>query len=152
MKVFIVFLGLLIINVSFLVYQGDVEHYAKGQIILKALAEECAAGAALYFEQEEFSNGRLVFNYNEGVKYLEHILESTVSRSLFLQSGRLTYEVEFQDDRTGYKDAHGNVISSGIGIPSVTVTVLHDTEDIFRLPFIEVCQITRMARYELPGA
>jgi len=68
---------------------------------------------------------------DEGVKYLEYILESTASKSLFLQSGRLSYEVEFQDDRTGYKDVQGNIVSGEIGIPSARSSFMHNPVPVY---------------------
>jgi len=50
MKVFIVFLGIFLINISFLSYQGDMGRYVRCQAFLKAVAEECAAGSALYYD------------------------------------------------------------------------------------------------------
>lgn len=145
-----VFLGLFIINISFLTYQTDMDRYVKGQVFLKALAEECAAGAALYYDAEEYSHGRLVFNYEEGEKYIKYIIDSTRSKSPFLQLGKLSYQTEFQDDDLGYKDGEGHNLSYEKGVPSLTVTLTYDIPDMFRLPFIEVTQITRMSRYELP--
>ena len=42
MKVLIVFLGLLLINLSFLSYHSDIDRFEKLQINLKAAAEEAA--------------------------------------------------------------------------------------------------------------
>ncbi len=141
MKVFIVFLGLFIINVSFLSYQGDMGRYVQCQTFLKAVAEECAAGAALYYDEEAYSEGEYYFYYEEGQKYIAHIIGESKKKMSLPQNSNITYEVSFQDDYLGYE---------GETIPSVTVSITADTEDLFHLPFLEVTQVKRAAKYELP--
>lgn len=136
MKVFIVFLGIFLINVSFLSYQGDMGRYVRCQAFLKAVAEECAAGAALYYDSEAYSEGRLLFCRDEGLKYIEYILEGS-KREMPLPAGStITYKAFFED-----ADAE---------IPSVIVELTAATEDLFRLPFLEIREIKRAAKYELP--
>lgn len=53
----------------------------------------------------------------------------------------ISYEVKYEDDFRGYENQE---------IPSVTVSLTADTEDIFKLPFIEVKEVKRTAKYELP--
>ncbi len=142
MKVFIVFLGILIINVSFLSYQGDMGRYLQVQSDLKAMAEECAAGAALYYDEEAYSDGLFEFKYEEGSAYIEFILEESKDKVPVIQKSDLSYEVLFQDDGLGYEE--------GEEIPSVTVTITAVTEDLFHLPFLEITKIKRAAKYELP--
>jgi hypothetical protein len=155
MKVFIVFLGLCIINVSFLTYQGDMGRYARCQTYLKAVAEECAAGASLYYEKEEYSGGRFQFDYEEGGKYIEYILEQTDAGSPLPEGTGLSYQVDFRDDVRGY--VKGSITGypdieteDAEGIPSVTVEITAATPDLFHLSFLEVKEIKRAARYELP--
>lgn len=158
MKVFIIFFGLLIINISFLVYQGDMGRYVRCQIFLKAVAEECAAGAALYFDETAYADGRLMFTYEEGKKYIEYIVEKSKGKMPLPKESIISYEVEFQDDFLGYESDSSPENSEGSGIgkdegernPSVTVELTVATEDLFRLPFLTVTEIIRAARYELP--
>lgn len=150
MKVFIIFWGLLIVNISFVVYQGDMSRYVQAQVFLKAIAEECAAGSALYFNQEEYSDGRFIFNYDEGRKYTEYIIGESQKRMPFVKGSIVSYDIHFQDDLQGYEDNDGNRLSGRKEVPSVTVELKVDTEDMFRLPFLEICHVTRMAKYELP--
>jgi hypothetical protein len=155
MKVFIVFLGLFIINVSFLSYQGDLGRYVRCQTFLKAVAEECAAGAALYYDEAAYSDGQLRFYYEEGRKYIEYLIEESKRGMPLPQDSEITYEVEFQDDYLGYENGNGTgTVSGGAvereGNPSVTVELTAETEDLFRLPFLEGREIKRAARYELP--
>ena len=142
MKVFIVFLGILIINVSFLSYQGDMGRYLQVQSDLKAMAEECAAGAALYYDEEAYSDGLFEFKYEEGRDYIEFILEESKDKIPVIQKSDLSYEVLFQDDGLGYEEGEES--------PSVTVTITAVTEDLFHLPFLEITKIKRAAKYELP--
>ena len=44
MKTFLTFLGLLVVCLSLLCFTSDMDRYAKLQLHMKALAEECAAG------------------------------------------------------------------------------------------------------------
>lgn len=155
MKVFIVFLGLCIINVSFLSYQGDMGRYARCQTFLKAVAEECAAGAALYYDEEKYSGGLFRFNYDEGVKYIEYTLEESKKEMPLPAGSELTYEVIFHDDITGYEagselESVGDEPQETEGIPSVTVKITAATQDLFHLPFLEVVKMERAAKYELP--
>lgn len=150
MKVFIVFMGLLIINVSFLSYQGDLGRYIRCQIFLKAVAEECAAGAALYYDEPAYAEGRFRFHYEESRKYIEYILEGSKEEMPLPSDSIITYEAVFQDDHLGYEGNSGEGVGFEPCIPSVTVELTAETEDLFRLPFIEVTEITRAAKYELP--
>ncbi len=136
MKVFIVFLGIFMINISFLSYQGDMGRYVRCQAFLKAVAEECAAGAALYYDEDAYSEGQLCFYRDEGRKYIEYIIEESKKEMPLPVGSGITYEAVFQDE--------------GTEIPSVTVELTAATEDLFRLPFLEVEEIKRAAKYELP--
>lgn len=153
MKVFIVFLGLFIINVSYLSYQGDMGRYVRCQAFLKAVAEECAAGAALYYDEAAYSDGKMRFCYEEGRKYIEYIIAESEKESPLPQGSDIAYEVEFQDDYLGYESGQGSsgggTAESG-GNPSVTVELTAETEDLFHLPFLAVTEIKRAAKYELP--
>lgn len=147
MKVFIVFMAVFVINVSFLSYQGDMGRYVQSRNFLKAVAEECAAGAALYYDRDAYGTGEFSFSYEEGRRYIEYILENGMISAPLPKGSSISYEVIFQDDRLGYDDEteHG-----GSEVPSVTVTLTARTKDLFALPFLEVSEIIRAARYELP--
>ena len=156
MKVFIVFCGLLIINLSFLSFQGDMARYVRSQDCIKAAAEECAAGAALYYDETFYSEGKFRFHYEEGQKYIDYILKELKEESPLLKNCKISYEVKFQDDYLGYDDESPSLSNNALAsegdknIPSVTVSISVVTEDLFRLPFLEVTKINRMAKYELP--
>jgi hypothetical protein len=151
----------LMVHISFLTYQGDMGRYVQSQVYLKALAEECAAGAALYYEEEEFAEGRMVFDYEEGHKYVDYLLNKTTENMPLPKSSRITYTIHFEDDLQGYEEGLTEYeennpghhrFGSDIKNPSVTVKLTADTGDLFRLAFLKIDQVTRTAKYELPHA
>ena len=150
MKVFIVFIGLLIINVSFLSYQGDMGRYVRCQTFLKAVAEECSAGAALYYDEAAYSGGQFQFNYEEGRKYIKYLIEESKREMPLPRNSIITYEVVFQDDYLGYEGGPNKADGDGGENPSVTVELTAVTGDLFRLPFLKVTEVRRAAKYELP--
>lgn len=129
------------INISYVVFQGDTNKYIESQTTLKAMAEECAVGAALYYNKEEYSRGRMVFNYEEGEKYIEYILDNFHKYADSNQE-QLTYDLEYEDDLQGYSNENE--------VPSVRVILKIKTKDLYRLPFIKIEEITRSSKYELP--
>ncbi|MDD2216394.1 MAG: hypothetical protein PHR60_06810 [Eubacteriales bacterium] len=134
MKVLIVFIGLLIVNVTFVIYQGDLGRYIHLQTFLKAAAEECAAGAALYYDEEAYGHGTMIINRGEAIRYTDYIVEKA-TRILDLEEGEnLSYEMEID-----------NLEKS----PTVAVTLQLTTRDLFRLPFLKVEQVARSAKYQL---
>ncbi|WP_027398260.1 hypothetical protein [Anaerovorax odorimutans] len=143
MKTFIVFVGILIINISFIIYQGDMNRYVQAQNFLKATAEECASGAALYYDENLFSEGKMVFKYSEGIKFIENFLNETENKMPFENCSKIMYSIVFEDDLQGYKEDSN---------PSVEVILKVETEDFFRLPFLNINNVERMAKYELPKA
>ncbi|MDD2215978.1 MAG: hypothetical protein PHE41_05355 [Eubacteriales bacterium] len=134
MKVLIVFIGLLIVNVTFVIYQGDLGRYIHLQTFLKAAAEECAAGAALYYDEEAYSHGTMIINQKEAIRYTDYIVEKA-TRILDLEEGEnLSYEMEIDNWERS---------------PTVAVTLQLTTRDLFRLPFLKVEQVVRSAKYQL---
>ncbi|MEG1930140.1 MAG: hypothetical protein RR131_03275 [Anaerovorax sp.] len=140
MKVLIVFMALLVINVSFMVYQSDMGRYERIQNFLKATAEECAAGAALYYDETYYGTGKLVFNYKSGEDYVVYLLQN-LGGNAQIQGDRIVYELAYEDDLLGYTRE---------AVPSVTVSLKVGVKDLFRLPFLSVTEVTRKAKYQLP--
>lgn len=129
MKVFLVFIGILFISLSFLAYNADVAQYEKMQVFLKAEAEDCAAGAALYYDEGKYSGGEWSIKEKEAQKFIARQLEM-VERSLNkTHNGILTYEASFASTE-------------------VIVTLHYCCEDLFRLPFLFLDTVTRSAKYE----
>jgi hypothetical protein len=149
MKTLLVFLGMLLICAAFVFYQGDMGRYVRAQTALKALAEECAAGAALYFDEEAYAEGRMIFNEEEARAYIAHMLATTgVPAPDAKAAGPIAATVSFYDDRGSYGERVGAF--GVINHPSVVVRLRVATEDIFRLPFLTATAIERETVYELP--
>jgi hypothetical protein len=141
MKVFLVFLAMLIVNTTFVVHQGDLNRYVRLQTFLKALCEEAAAGAALYYDEESYSHGFMVINQEEGEKYIDYLIVKAKDSLNLDGNENLTADIEIVDEENG-------VLELGMW-PSVTVTLYLNSRDLFRLPFIKREQVIRSARYEL---
>ena len=142
MKVMLVFLGLLVLGTVAVAHRGDMERYVRLQAELKALAEECAVGAALYYDEEAYSLGLLVIDRQEAEKYILALTQAAEQR-LGPDGGTvLSHSMVIKDDVS-----HSDVL--GDTSPSVTVQLQLLLPDLFRLPFLTVRQITRGAEYEL---
>ena len=98
-------------------------------------------------------------NMTRGREYIEYILEEAEEEMPLPRDSIISYEVTFQDDWLGYDAEGGSGSGTGDGngtgqdggnIPSVTVELTAVTGDLFRLPFLEVTEIKRAAKYELP--
>jgi hypothetical protein len=149
MKSLIVFLGMMLICAAFVFYQNDMGRYMRAQTAMKTLAEECAAGAALYFDAEAYAEGRMVFNEEEARAYIAHMLASSgVPLPDVKTAGPVAATVSFYDDRGSYGAAIGSF--GVVTQPSVAVKLRVATEDIFRLPFLTVTELERETMYELP--
>ncbi len=140
MKVFLVFIALFMINLTFVVYESDLGRYILMQRTVKAAAEECAAGASLFYDAEEYSEGRYVFLYEESIKHVEYLLSEMQKKHKLYEN--LSYDIAFEDDLQGYESKQ---------IPSVLVGLTVTTPDLFRLPFFTVTNIQRISKYELPN-
>ena len=146
MKIFITFVALLIVMSAFLVYQGDMGRYAYEQELLKAVAEECAAGAALNIDEDEYALGRIVFDREKAYEYADaHMRYALVKNSTMRRyvDVDLDLHLEFEDDSTGYS------VGNPREYPNIVVAITADCNDFFRLPFIEKREIRRVAKYEL---
>ena len=113
-------------------------------MLLKEAAEECAAGASLFLQEEAYSRGTVVFDYEQADGYIKSYLAYIKRNSKALSQGRAFYTAVFEDDEMGYSPDNTDKI------PAVTVQIHVDTADLFRVPFIEVTSLERRARYELP--
>jgi hypothetical protein len=140
---------MLLICAAFVFYQSDMGRYMRAQTNLKALAEECAAGAALYFDEAAYAEGRMIFNESEARAYIAHMLSTSgVPLPDVRAAGPVAATVSFYDDRGSYGVGLGNGVV--IDRPSVVVRLTVATEDVFRLPFMTVTTLEREAMYELP--
>ena len=109
-------------------YAGDLNNYVSLQRRLKALAEECAAGAALFIDPAGFAEGTLTIDEDDAYAYAEFMINKANSNT-----GPLT----------GVFD-----VSLSFDGPEVTATVSFTGEDMFRLPMIDVFGAARTAAYK----
>ncbi len=143
-KVFIVFMSVFIFSVYAISFQGDLNSYCREELVFKEITEEAAAGASLLIEEEEFSIGNIVFDYEKGKEYAAEYINHSKINSRILQKGKETFSIEFQDDKMGYDRDNTEKI------PAVRVTLKCETKDMFRIPFVKVCHMERTSEYELP--
>ena len=101
MKTFLTFLGLLVVCLSLLCFTSDMDRYAKLQLHMKALAEECAAGSVLFTDDLAYSQGLVVFRESDARDYVEFMLNKAESEPLYLK-GSLSAELRLFDDEKGY--------------------------------------------------
>ena len=72
--------------------------YVRCQVFLKAVAEECAAGAALYYDEDAYSEGQLRFYTDEGRKYIEYMIEESKKKMPLPAGSSITYVAVFHDE------------------------------------------------------
>ncbi|NMA93948.1 MAG: hypothetical protein GX975_04715 [Clostridiales bacterium] len=146
MKLFITFLGLLIVCLSLLCFSSDIDRYAKLQMHMKALAEDCAAGSMLFTNAEEYAAGRIVINEDDAARYVDFLLSRASGSYELLREGRLEAEIRLFDERKGYEGS--DVFGIEKECPSCVITINWEGPDIFRLPFFELRTASRTAVYE----
>jgi len=146
MKVLIVFLGLLMINVSFLSYHSDMDRFEKMQITLKAAAEEAAAGAALCQEEEQYGKGLLVIDEKGAEDYISFVAKDVEHKLPKVMEAKVDYEMEIYDDEKGYRGMEERGIEEEF--PAVWVRLTVHSRDLFRLPFLERTVTKRSAVYQ----
>lgn len=157
MKTFIVALALVMLFNIFTVFQIDTDTHRRQLERLKFVAEECADSAALYYDEEDFSSGRIVYDQAEGNKAIEYMLKShlKLDDSFVPTAGywqdKILYDVyyfdvkntvfpyTFVDSRTGY--------SKIIFEPTVIVTI-EAGRGRMRLPFLAIDSSIRSSAYE----
>lgn len=139
MKVYIVFIGLLIVSVQFMIFNQEMGRYIILQNTFKNISEECAAQAALLLDEDEFFQGRIVFLKDN--KDPERVLESACQRIGLDENCSLT--LEYEDDATTYS------VNNTSDNPRVTATIQVDVSKLFRLPVFDETIITRSSCYEI---
>ncbi len=142
MKIYIVFAGLLTLCLVGLTYQGEMGRYIYDMELLKQTAEEAAAGAALCLDWESYGRGQLVFQEDEAFKYVEKQIEYQRRNSKTLSRGRVSFQVELEDDKRGYSRYNREEN------PAVRVDIQVEVDEYFSLPFFSVNTLRRSSRYE----
>lgn len=136
MKVFITFLGIVILNMTVICYHSDLANYIKLSNYLKQVAIECAAGSSQYYDEEAYSIGKMVINEEEAVKYVDYIVGLASERVCLKEGSDLTWEMIIDNENEN---------------PNVTVKLTLEMDDLFRLKLIDVSKITASSKYELVG-
>lgn len=134
MKVFLIWMCLLVVDFMFLDFQDQYNRAERQSIRLKYIAEEAAAAAAQFYDYQEYALGRKVFNQAEGIRAAEAVIKN----NLFLDNDfmpaensywteQITYTIEFFDDsNTTYPYLYEHASSYftlAIGDPTVIVTI-----------------------------
>ena len=146
MKTYLTFLGLLVVCLSLLCFTSDMDRYAKLQLHMKALAEECAAGSVLFTDDENYSRGLVVFREQDAGEYVDFIIRKAQTDSPLFLKGSLTAELKLFDDEKGYAGLTAYHIRQIR--PCSVVTLYWDGPDVFRLPFFSLKSAKRTAVYE----
>lgn len=157
MKSFIITIALVILFNIFCVYQFDTDIYRRQLEWLKVVAEECADSAALYYDLEAYSHGKIVYNEEEGIKAIEYILKDLLKLDdnfipysgywqdkieydvYFIDEENYSFPYEFRDNRTGY--------TMYLFEPTVIVTI-DAGRGRMRLPFVSASRSIRSSAYE----
>lgn len=139
MKVYIVFLSLLIVHVHLMGFNQEMGRYIMLQNLFKNTSEECAAQAALLLDEEEFYRGNIVF-LKANDDSLRALKESC--KKIGLVEG-YTLSLQYEDDVTFYKTNNPD------NHPRVTATIIIDVSPLFRTPVFNKTIITRSSCYEI---
>ena len=146
MKTFLTFLGLLVVCLSLLCFTSDMDRYAKLQLHMKALAEECAAGCVLFTDEESYSQGLVVFREQDAGEYVDFMLRKAQSDSPLFLKGTLSAEIRLFDDEKGYDGLIAYHVRQMR--PCSVVRLSWNGPDLFRLPFFSLRSAQRTAVYE----
>lgn len=141
MKVFLLFLALLLVFTAFFIYEGDFGNYLRLSGYLKHIAEEASLAATLYFDEQIYGQGMYVLSEKEGRKAVEYIVDEAEKNLSGAREGTLSYELVLHDDEKGYPP--------GESFPSAEVTVTYTCADLFRLPFLRLTEVKRQSKYEV---
>ena len=134
MKVFIVSIGIILMQLTALVFHSDLTAYNNSRYMLKMLAEECAAGSAINVDEDALEFGSIMFN-----------AASRAYTDELVAYANACYPV-FRDGTVSVESFEANDSAAN---PYVAVELSYTREtDYFRLPFINVTRITHMSKYE----
>ncbi len=134
MKVFIVSVGIILMQLTALVFHSDLTAYNNSKYMLKMLAEECAAGSAVNADADAFNEGNIVFG-EESRAYTDGLVAYANA-----------YYPVFRDG-TVYVESYDATDSAADLYVAVELCYTRDT-DYFRLPLINVTQIIHASKYE----
>ncbi|GEM_PF-6604124 len=177
MKNLILGIALVLIFSLFSVYQSDSNRLSEHKEALKYAADEAAATAGLFYRQEEYAEGRKVFDDEKANEKLRSVTRKNLKLDEEMKpleggywTDKLHYEVVYFDDslkKRVYKD--GNYISTEsfsygdvfedvtcgyikvITEPAVAV-MFHAGKPGMRLPFLkDIVTVSETSLYEYVG-
>lgn len=70
--------ALIVLFTMFLVFQNDNNTYLRYQEKLKYVAEEASNSAMLFYDEDEFGNGRKIFDLTKGNQIINMLLQSNL--------------------------------------------------------------------------
>lgn len=153
MKILLVGAAIILINVLSLTFHADYDRYELTEQALKNEADQCAAAAVLYFDEEAYGEGDLLLKDRDAVAAVEDMLDEKCTYQMHLfddssrhrtyENGRLESDTTFSYpysflDETGYE--------SMIDRPAVIVTVSYES-DFYRLDGVYQRTIKRSSMY-----
>ena len=95
MKVFIIFMALLIVNMGLITFQDDHTVYENMQYDIKRIADDCAYGSSMFYDMEAYSEGYLQYDTEEAVRYIETILHKRLDKDDGGAIEKLEYKAYF---------------------------------------------------------
>ncbi len=125
MKIFIVFTAIMMMGLTCVVYQGDMNMYRHEQETLKMIAEEAACQAALCFDEEAYGRGIKRFDKAEAEKTVASYIQAGKKLLAGGKKYEMTFEISYEDDEHGY-----NVVAEEC-LPAVILSVTAKTDDFF---------------------
>ncbi|MGD9679239.1 MAG: hypothetical protein AB7V16_12935 [Vulcanibacillus sp.] len=158
MKSLIVGVALILLYTIFIIYQDDSNTYQRELERLKQVADECASSGALYFYENQYSEGYKVINQTETINAIEYILKYNLKLddnfnplSISYWKEHITYNAYFFDDsNTSFPFLYTDPYTGGqklITEPSVVVIINAGYGD-FRLSFLDLNDSIRSSSYE----
>lgn len=165
MKVFIIFLSLLIINMGLVTYQDDHTMFERIEYDIKSAAEDCAYGCAMFYDDEAYSEGYLSYDTEDAVRYIDTVLkrrtadgENSLLRELhykayFFDESGMCRIIEDGSVSEAFEVKYPYVITDDEGYqetvdePMVKVVITAETYDIFRQDFLYSDRVVRSASY-----
>ncbi|GMQ57115.1 hypothetical protein AN1V17_15100 [Vallitalea sediminicola] len=158
MKPFIFTLAMLILFSIFLTYQTDNNTYNRQLEKLKQVADECSATAGLFYDEEAYSTGITVYNQEEGIKAIKHIIKKNLGllddhtpsstsywkdtinyKTVFFDNSNTVFPYSYTDDQ--------NRFTKLIAEPTIIV-VINVGKPSFRLKFLRLKDAVRSSAYE----
>ncbi len=150
MKNFIITIGALLYMITIIYFQIDLNEAVRYKQILKYAADEGAATASLFIEEQAYGNGKFVYNDTEAVKKAREIIKYN------LCDNNIKFDISFTDDneKTRRYNEDGELVSIESNISSdqqkpIVFIKLKGKNFNFRLPFLSSYKdITVKSHYE----